>query len=88
MRVLGTIFLAVLLLLAACGPTTAPESPLPTPGTQESPLATPAADGPVETLRMALLPVLDVLPFHVAQQNGYFDQAGVKVELIPVKSAQ
>jgi len=40
------------------------------------------------TLRMALLPILDVLPFHVADQNGYFDKVGVKVELIPVKSAQ
>jgi NitT/TauT family transport system substrate-binding protein len=37
---------------------------------------------------MALLPVLDVLPFHVAQQNGYFDQVGVQVEFVPVKSAQ
>jgi NitT/TauT family transport system substrate-binding protein len=39
-------------------------------------------------LKMALLPILDVLPFHVADQNGYFDQAGVQVELVPVKSAQ
>jgi NitT/TauT family transport system substrate-binding protein len=37
---------------------------------------------------MALLPVMDVLPFHVAEQNGYFDRVGVKVELVPVKSAQ
>ena len=37
---------------------------------------------------MALLPVMDVLPFHVAEQNGYFDQVGVTVELVPVKSAQ
>ena len=37
---------------------------------------------------MALLPVMDVLPFHVAEQNGYFEQAGVEVELVPVKSAQ
>jgi NitT/TauT family transport system substrate-binding protein len=29
-----------------------------------------------------------VLPFHVADQNGYYDQVGVKVELVPVKSAQ
>lgn len=42
----------------------------------------------VQTLKMALLPVMDVLPFHVAEQNGYFDQVGVHVELIPVKSAQ
>jgi NitT/TauT family transport system substrate-binding protein len=37
---------------------------------------------------MALLPVLDVLPFHVAEQNGYFEQVGVQVELVPVKSGQ
>jgi NitT/TauT family transport system substrate-binding protein len=37
---------------------------------------------------MALLPVQDVLPFHVAQQNGYFEQVGVEVELVPVKSGQ
>lgn len=42
----------------------------------------------VQTLKMALLPVMDVLPFHVAEKNGYFDQVGVHVELIPVKSAQ
>ena len=66
------------------------ESPLPTPGSDamESPLPTPDSTGEIETLRMALLPVLDVLPFHVAEQNGYFEQAGVQVELVPVKSAQ
>jgi NitT/TauT family transport system substrate-binding protein len=37
---------------------------------------------------MALLPILDVLPFHVAEQNGYFDQLDLQVELVPVKSAQ
>jgi NitT/TauT family transport system substrate-binding protein len=65
------------------------DSPLPTPGggALDSPLPTPEA-GQVETLRMALLPVLDVLPFHVAAQNGYFDQVGVAVELVPVKSGQ
>jgi len=41
-----------------------------------------------DTLRMALLPVLDVLPFHVAEQNGYFEEMGLQVELVPVKSAQ
>jgi NitT/TauT family transport system substrate-binding protein len=53
----------------------------------DSPLPTPES-GQGEVLRMALLPVLDVLPFHVAAQNGYFDQAGVEVELVPVKSGQ
>ena len=35
-----------------------------------------------------MLPVMDILPFHVAIQNGFFDQEGVNVELVPVKSAQ
>jgi NitT/TauT family transport system substrate-binding protein len=78
------------LLLAACGSlTTAPQiqqsplSPLPTPTAASSGQA-----GPVDTLRIGLLPILDVIPYHVAQQNGYFDQVGVKVEPIAVKSAQ
>jgi len=41
-----------------------------------------------KTLKMAVIPVMDILPFHVAKQNGYFEQAGVNVELVPVKSAQ
>jgi len=39
------------------------------------------------TLRMGLLPILDVLPFYVAEQAGYFEDAGLNVELIPVSSA-
>ncbi len=39
------------------------------------------------TLRMGLIPVLDVLPFYVAQEAGYFEDEGVNVELIPVSSA-
>lgn len=39
------------------------------------------------TLRMAVLPVLDTLPMHVAAGEGYFQEAGVEVEFIPVASA-
>ncbi len=39
------------------------------------------------TLRMGLLPILDVLPFYVAEQAGYFAAEGVQVELVPVSSA-
>lgn len=39
-------------------------------------------------LKVGLLPVLDVLPLYVAQQNGYFTDEGISVEAIPVKSAQ
>ncbi len=40
-----------------------------------------------KTLKIAVLPVLDSLPLYVAQANGYFTDAGVSVELIPVGSA-
>ena len=38
-------------------------------------------------LKMGLLPILDVLPFYVAEEAGYFEDAGLDVELIPVSSA-
>jgi len=40
------------------------------------------------TLKMALLPIVDVLPMYVAEQNGYFEAQDIQVELVPVKSAQ
>jgi NitT/TauT family transport system substrate-binding protein len=40
------------------------------------------------TVKMALLPIVDVLPMYVAEQNGYFEEAGIQVELLPVKSPQ
>ncbi len=38
-------------------------------------------------LKIALIPVLDTLPVHIAQKQGLFEKHGVKVELIPVGSA-
>lgn len=43
---------------------------------------------PDNSLKMGLLPILDVLPFYVAEENGYFEEEGLEVELVPVKSAQ
>ena len=39
------------------------------------------------TLRVALLPVPDVLPVYVAEQKGYFSDGGITVEALPVGSA-
>ncbi len=39
------------------------------------------------TLRVGLLPILDALPFYVAQEEGYFAAEGVEVEFVPVASA-
>ncbi|MEW6578095.1 MAG: ABC transporter substrate-binding protein [Chloroflexota bacterium] len=41
----------------------------------------------VPKLRMGLLPILDVLPFYVADEAGYFAAEGIEIELIPVSSA-
>jgi len=40
------------------------------------------------TLKVGLLPIMDALPFFVAQQQGYFEDEGINVEMVPVKSAQ
>jgi NitT/TauT family transport system substrate-binding protein len=39
-----------------------------------------------KTLRVALLPILDVFPFYVAQAKGYFSQGGYTVTAVPVAS--
>jgi NitT/TauT family transport system substrate-binding protein len=39
-----------------------------------------------QTLRVAVLPILDALPMHVAQEQGYFVEENLGVELVPVNS--
>jgi NitT/TauT family transport system substrate-binding protein len=41
----------------------------------------------VETLKIAVLPIIDTLPMYVAQQEGLFAKHGINVEFIPVASA-
>ncbi len=45
--------------------------------------------GPEEdtSLKIGLLPILDVLPIYVADQEGYFKEQGIQVELVPFASA-
>jgi NitT/TauT family transport system substrate-binding protein len=40
-----------------------------------------------DPVKVAVLPVLDALPLHVALSQGYFQDEGLVVELIPVSSA-
>lgn len=88
-RVLLCILVALLsLAVVECGSTPLPPTPVSPLPTSTSPLATSVVGEGVQTLSLALLPVLDILPLYVAQQNGYFEQVGVKVEMIPVKSPQ
>jgi NitT/TauT family transport system substrate-binding protein len=41
---------------------------------------------PASALKVALLPILDTLPFHAAQAKGYFKRYGVSVTAVPVGS--
>lgn len=61
------------LLLAACQPSA------PAASTSQAPQ-------PVK-LRLAMLPIVDALPFYVAQQEGLFTKHGLEIEFIPVSSA-
>jgi len=73
--ILPAILILLVLAIAGCGaeePTSLPEQP---------------ASG-AQTLKVAVIPVLDILPFYVAEQEGFFQQVEVNVELVPVKSAQ
>jgi NitT/TauT family transport system substrate-binding protein len=63
---------AVTLLLSACA---APNSPAMKP-----------AQKTVE-MKIALLPIIDALPFYVAAKQGYFTANGVTVTFIPAASA-
>ncbi len=44
-----------------------------------------SAEAPV--LRIGLLPILDAMPFFIAQENGYFTDEGIQVEAVNVNSA-
>lgn len=46
-----------------------------------------AATSEKQLLRMALLPIPDVLPVYVAEAKGYFSEAGITVEALTVGSA-
>lgn len=48
-------------------------------------LAAQDSQAPV-SLKVALLPILDTFPFHVAQDKGYFERYGVSVTAVPVGS--
>ena len=51
--------------------------------------ATPATPTPTlaAPLRIGVLPITDVVPFYIAEQQGYFKQQGLTVELVPAASA-
>jgi len=95
--ILAAGLLVLVAALAACGaPQTVTETaPAIAPTVEESlPTEVPGSEtGAAETggaepdLRVAYIPVLDVLPFFIARQNGYFAEEGITVEFVPASSA-
>ncbi|MCS7059747.1 MAG: MetQ/NlpA family ABC transporter substrate-binding protein [Anaerolineae bacterium] len=47
----------------------------------------PVAPAEDTTLKVGALPVLEALPLHVAEAQGYFQEAGIRLEIVPVASA-
>ncbi|MBI5305206.1 MAG: ABC transporter substrate-binding protein [Chloroflexi bacterium] len=85
------LLVLALALLAACAPATPTAAPTsaPTSAPQAGATATRAPLPPTSsgTLRIGVLPITDVVPFYVAQQQGYFKTNGITVELVPASSA-
>ena len=77
-------------------PTTAPQgsdsgafksSATAAPATAATSAPAAAAKSGGATMRLGLLPITDVLPMYVADQNGYYKEVGLDVQLIPTASA-
>jgi NitT/TauT family transport system substrate-binding protein len=50
--------------------------------------AAPAAFTPTPVpMRIGVLPITDVVPFYIAEQQGYFLKQGLNIELVPASSA-
>jgi NitT/TauT family transport system substrate-binding protein len=75
----------VTLLVAACGPAAGAVETEAAPQVQNEAAGAPAQE-PV-ALKIAVLPIIDTLPLYVAQQEDFFTNHGVSVELVPVASA-
>lgn len=68
-------------ILAGCGQLAKPTTTTPAGSGTPAPQAAPVK------IKLGLLPIIDTLPFYVAQDKGYFKDAGVEVELVPTQSA-
>ncbi len=89
-RLIRIVILLVLFILAACAPAgvTPPPPPSPTKGGAGGEVATVTrVPSTIGTLRIGVLAITDVVPFYVAQEQGYFAKQGLNVELVPTASA-
>lgn len=72
----------VLVVLAGCGGSSQTTA---VPGATGAPAATASTSGAGTTVRVGYVPVLVYSPLFVAQERGYFKEAGLNVELTPTQ---
>src|SRR4051794_19933791 len=86
-RYLVTPLVAIVLLLSACAitPVAAPAN-----GSQASSGAQSATQNPsnLPTIRVAMLPFISFAPFYIAQEEGFFTEQGLNVELVDIALQQ
>ena len=65
-----------LIVIGICAVLLSACAPASAPAAQEDP-----------SLKIAVLPILDALPMYVAEAQGYFKDAGINIQFVPVASA-
>ena len=84
MRKLVVLFFAVLLLAGCAVPVAAPAAATPAPTAEAAAEAgSPASDLPL--VRVGHVPVTIYAPLFIAVEKGYFEEEGMRVELLPVE---
>jgi NitT/TauT family transport system substrate-binding protein len=81
---MAVVALVSLVILAGCA---GQPAAAPTQAPATTPAKTPLPPSAAGTLRIGVLPITDVVPFYIAEQEGYFKAQGLNVELVPVASA-
>lgn len=86
-----TLTLIIVLFLTSCSGSTAAEPAVQATESIVETNSTPGIQpdtGDAVDLRVAVLPVLNTMPLFVAQEQGFYEEQGVSVELVPVESAR
>jgi NitT/TauT family transport system substrate-binding protein len=89
-RVKIAVLIFLVVLLAACAPAASTPAPAPSASASSQASAMSASSSQPSgagSFRLAMLPTTDVVPFYVAQAQGYFKAQGLNVELVPASSA-
>jgi NitT/TauT family transport system substrate-binding protein len=85
---------AVALAVAACGGAATPSPSASavaaatagtSPDGSDAPIASPAGPPEMATIQLGLLPLADVAPVYIGIKEGYFEDEGLTIEIVPVQ---